>query len=505
LITDFWVPPGSIFGRIPGARRLQDRFHPDLADAEVHAPNARFLAFEFQQRLAKRSGWPVMMERNRLFQQWAVQELASRAPSTSDGHRPPLQSTNDAPQAQDQGPRTKDSSKSLSHLTPLGTSGTVMDAPPQPTNDAPQAQDQGPRTMDSSKSLSHLTPLGTSGTVMDAPPQPTNDAPQAQDQGPRTKDSSKSLSHLARLGTSGTARRSVPTVFSYSYAALELFRDAKARGWRTLLGQIDPGPEEERIVMAEHQRYPHLASRWQPAPPAYWESWREELKLADRIIVNSEWSWQCLRKEGVPQDKLEVVPLVYGVGTDRRAVPMIAGRDRLPGGPTYRHRREVPMTARRSRPTCVLFLGQINLRKGVGRLLDAMRMLKDEPVELMLAGPSEIDPAAWADLPNVRWRGPVPRSEVGRIYQEADLFILPTLSDGYALTQLEALAHGLPVIASQHCGEAVTHGRNGWILDDLEPETIAAAVRRAIEEPLDPAQVLPPEFSLDDLAAALLR
>jgi glycosyltransferase involved in cell wall biosynthesis len=438
LITDFWVPPGSIFGRIPGARRLQDRFHPDLADAKAYAPNARFLAFEIQQRLAKRSGWPVMMERNRLFQQWAVQELASRAPSTSDGHRPP--------------------------------------------------------------------------------PQPTNDAPQAQDQGPRTKDSSKSLSHLTRLGTSGTARRSVPTVFSYSYAALELFRDAKSRGWRTLLGQIDPGPEEERIVVAEHQRYPHLASRWQPAPPAYWQSWREELKLADRIIVNSEWSWQCLRKEGVPQDKLEVVPLVYGVGTDRRAVPMIAGRDRLPGGPTYRHRREVPMTtpmhltpvatsgrARRSRPTCVLFLGQINLRKGVGRLLDAMRLLKDEPVELMLAGPSEIDPAAWADLPNVRWRGPVPRSEVGKVYQNADCFILPTLSDGYALTQLEALSYGLPVIASQHCGEAVTHGRNGWILDDLEPETIAAAVRRAIEEPLDPAQVLPPEFSLDDLAAALLR
>jgi glycosyltransferase involved in cell wall biosynthesis len=99
----------------------------------------------------------------------------------------------------------------------------------------------------------------------------------------------------------------------------------------------------------------------------------------------------------------------------------------------------------------------------------------------------------------------VPRSEVGKVYQNADCFILPTLSDGYALTQLEALSYGLPVIASQHCGEAVTHGRNGWILDDLEPETIAAAVRRAIEEPLDPAQVLPPEFSLDDLAAALLR
>jgi glycosyltransferase involved in cell wall biosynthesis len=154
-------------------------------------------------------------------------------------------------------------------------------------------------------------------------------------------------------------------------------------------------------------------------------------------------------------------------------------------------------------PYRVLFLGQINLRKGVGRLLDAMRLLKDERVELVMAGPSEIEPAAWADLPKVKWIGPVPRSEVGAVYRAADVFILPTLSDGYALTQLEALSHGLPVIASKHCGEAVTHGRNGWILDDLEPETIATAIRVAATESLP--DVRPPEFSLADLAQALIR
>jgi glycosyltransferase involved in cell wall biosynthesis len=99
--------------------------------------------------------------------------------------------------------------------------------------------------------------------------------------------------------------------------------------------------------------------------------------------------------------------------------------------------------------------------------------------------------------------GPVPRSEVGRIYQEADCFILPTLSDGYALTQLEALSQGLPVIASKHCGEAVTNGHNGWILEDLEPATIAAAMLRARSEHLE--SVKPPVFSLEDLGAVLVR
>ena len=57
---------------------------------------------------------------------------------------------------------------------------------------------------------------------------------------------------------------------SYSYTALEPFRYAKAHGWKTLLVQIDPGPEEERIVAEEAARVPELAGDWQPAPPEYW-------------------------------------------------------------------------------------------------------------------------------------------------------------------------------------------------------------------------------------------
>jgi hypothetical protein len=60
-------------------------------------------------------------------------------------------------------------------------------------------------------------------------------------------------------------------------------------------------------------------------------------------------------------------------------------------------------------------------------------------------------------------------------------------------------------MASKHCGAAVSHGGNGWILDDLEPETIANAIRHAIANPLDSTQIRPPEFSITDLAAALTR
>ncbi len=290
------------------------------------------------------------------------------------------------------------------------------------------------------------------------------------------------VAHLAAVAESFDSG-DPPTLFSYSGAALELFRFAKARGWSTVLGQIDPGPEEERLVEAESRRYPELRTSWKPNPPIYWEQWREEVALADRIVVNSEWSLQCLVKEGVPTEKMEIVPLVY---------------EQFVGG-LFTER-----PAKESLNLQILFLGQINLRKGMGRLLEAMRLLKDDPISLTLAGPSEIDPSAWTDLPRVKWVGVVPRSEVGKFYQAADLFILPTLSDGYALTQLEALAHGLPVLASRHCGEAVIHGSNGWLLSDLEPATIAEALRIA-REILPLPKVGMPAFGMKELAERLVR
>lgn len=253
-------------------------------------------------------------------------------------------------------------------------------------------------------------------------------------------------------------------LFTYSYAALHLLTWARERGMQTILGQIDPGPEEERVVKAECARYPELARDWQPAPADYWRDWHQETELADRIVVNSEWSKQALEKEGVDSAKIAIVPLYYAP----------------PESPASSIPSDRPTNDRLN----LLFLGQINLRKGIGRLLDAMRLLHDAPVHLDLVGPAQVPTTAWANLPNVSWHGPVARSEVARHYAAADLLILPTLSDGFAMTQLEALAYGVPLLVSRHCGEVVQPEVNGRILDDLEPATIATAIRRWLDEPI---------------------
>jgi glycosyltransferase involved in cell wall biosynthesis len=291
---------------------------------------------------------------------------------------------------------------------------------------------------------------------------------------------------------------SQPILLSYSYTALEPFRYAKANGWKTLLVQIDPGPEEERVVAEEAERVPQLATDWQPAPPEYWNNWREECKLADRIVVNSEWSRTGLTKAGVIGKKLTVIPLAYEeLGVGRLADPRL--------------QRNYPDHFTAERPLRVLFLGLINLRKGVARLLEAARILRDEPVEFWMVGPVEIANAGTVtDAGRVKWFGPVTRNQAAGFYRNADLFILPTLSDGFAITQLEAQAHGLPVIASKNCGKVVENGVNGIILDEPSAACIAYAVRDCIASPdrlekLASASGVRDKFTIEALANELQR
>lgn len=255
------------------------------------------------------------------------------------------------------------------------------------------------------------------------------------------------------------------TVFAYSYAAKEIFEFARERGWRTVLGQIDPGPAEERIVAG--LRSPISHTHWEPAPKVYWDNWRDECSLADQIVVNSNWSKDALIAEGVATEKIRVIPVAYEGGND-----------------TGSFQRYYPRAFSAERPLRVLFLGQVNLRKGVAQLLEAVKLLTGEHVEFWFVGPMQIRVPQDLKLhPQVRWFGVASRVSVDSYYRDADVFILPTLSDGFGLTQLEAQAWKLPVIASRYCGEVVRDGFNGVVLEEVSGEAIAEVTRGFLRSP----------------------
>ena len=137
-----------------------------------------------------------------------------------------------------------------------------------------------------------------------------------------------------------------------------------------------------------------------------------------------------------------------------------------------------------NRPLRVLFLGQVILRKGIQYLIEAAMLLRNEAIHFDIVGSIGISDEAVASAPsNITFHGLVSRDRTDEFYRSSDLFVLPTLSDGFALTQLEAMAHGLPVIATPNCGEVVSDGVDGLIVPASDANALAEAFQLLIQDP----------------------
>jgi glycosyltransferase involved in cell wall biosynthesis len=238
----------------------------------------------------------------------------------------------------------------------------------------------------------------------------------------------------------------------FSSAALEALEHENRSGILTVIDQIDPAKTEEEIVLEEMKRHKSwvLYSR-DRIPNEHFERISAEWSAAKRIVVNSTWSKSALIQQGVPAGKIRVCPLAY----------------KPPGTPAR-------CQFRRQSRLRVLWLGTLCLRKGIVYAIEAARRLEGRPFDFTFAGP--IDARLPALPANSTYIGKIPRTQIGALYSSHDVFILPTLSDGFALTQLEAMAHGLPVIATPHCGEVVEHGINGLIVPARDARSLAEAL-----------------------------
>jgi glycosyltransferase involved in cell wall biosynthesis len=174
-----------------------------------------------------------------------------------------------------------------------------------------------------------------------------------------------------------------------------------------------------------------------------------------------------LAEAGIDAQKCAIVPLVYS--------PPAAAKN---------FTRTYPDAFSSERPLRVLFLGQVILRKGMAAVLDAITQLEGKPIEFWIVGGCQINvPETFKNHPQIRWIGRIPRSETAYYYQQADVFLFPTLSDGFGLTQLDAQAWQLPVIASQNCGKVVEDGENGWVLPEVSGSAIAACLQKLLASP----------------------
>ena len=167
------------------------------------------------------------------------------------------------------------------------------------------------------------------------------------------------------------------------------------------------------------------------------------------------------------------------------------------------------------RAKVLLYVGSGFERKGVGCLLDAFSRLGRDDVFLIVVGKDRHENRYRAQArrlgveSKIRWLGP--QSEVQRWYGCADAFVLPTLYDPFPNATLEALACGLPIVVSKHCGaaEIVKDGWNGFVCADPRDEKILAQKLHAVlevSESLSPnARRTAESFDMASMARALMN
>jgi glycosyltransferase involved in cell wall biosynthesis len=131
----------------------------------------------------------------------------------------------------------------------------------------------------------------------------------------------------------------------------------------------------------------------------------------------------------------------------------------------------------------VLFVGEVGLRKGMPYLLEALRRLNSERIEVRAVGREVLSASAIRPYRRfIKFLGPVPRVEMPALFRWADVLVLPSICEGSAFAAYEALVAGIPVVATPNSGAPVRDGIDGLLVPIRDPEALAGAIARFSED-----------------------
>jgi alpha-maltose-1-phosphate synthase len=206
----------------------------------------------------------------------------------------------------------------------------------------------------------------------------------------------------------------------------------------------------QREILVDEHNY------WRVPPPKFSQDRLErcvaEYEEADAITVPSQFARRSFLQHGIASEKVYVCP--YGVDLS-----------------------EFQPDVKRDDIFRVIYVGQITVRKGIGYLLQAIEpLVKKHKVELWLVG--EIDPHMQRLLDQYtsmfEYKGVCPRRDLWRLYSQSSVLVLASVEEGLALVQAQAMACGIPVIATTNTGaeDLFTDGIEGFIVPIRSPEAI---------------------------------
>jgi alpha-maltose-1-phosphate synthase len=245
---------------------------------------------------------------------------------------------------------------------------------------------------------------------------------------------------LMRVMARECRRSTVRAVHAYEDCSLWQFMEAKRLGKACIYDMpICYYAAWDKTQSELLRKYPDwLPHKWSPTAHdrRRLEQKRQEMALADLTLVPSRYVEATIR-EFYPDKEIALAP--YGVNDEFWT----------------------PGSTNKSGPLRFIFVGQVSLRKGVPLLIEAWSKAELRNAELVLVGSWMLADSKLRSLPpGIKWFPPCSSEELRDRYRESHVFVFPSFAEGLALVLLEAMACGLPVIASEPSGasEVITAG-----------------------------------------------
>lgn len=257
-------------------------------------------------------------------------------------------------------------------------------------------------------------------------------------------------------------------LLSYSYYGHSAFTNCSPDVPKILF-QLHPHPLSVRKILNEEMaRHPEMSdsvrSEWELAlPESDFDRLVAETTMPQHWIAASSFTRRTLVDNGIPDDRVRVIP--YGIDLDE-----FSSRDH----DLYSQ----------NRPLKILFVGRINARKGIQYLIDALDLLRTTAVELVICGWAVGDYSYLKRYKgNIRVVPSASAAELLNEYRSADLFVLPSLAEGFAQVLLEAMASGLPVISTTNTAlpDLIENGREGFIVPPADAVALAERIQWVLD------------------------
>jgi glycosyltransferase involved in cell wall biosynthesis len=246
-------------------------------------------------------------------------------------------------------------------------------------------------------------------------------------------------------------------IHCYSGASLELLEKMRSSDTPSLLFRGSAHVAAQARLLREES-----ARTGVPVDgPGDWMVAREEREyaLATKILTLSSFARKTFLEEGIASERVAVLPLGVHTAAFRAPDAVVDERSRR---------------ILRGDPLRILFVGNLSMQKGCWDLVRIMEGLPPGGFVWRLIGQM---------TPEVRRLAPVlhkyahilppqPHQTLARWYAEADIFLLPTIQDGFAAVLAEAQANALPLLTTTNSAgpDLVTNGTNGWVLPIRCPE-----------------------------------